>query len=327
VSPPLTVVTGAGGFIGGHLATALVKGGSRVRAFVRSNSRNDRGTLEWHDPKVVQEMEIVFGDLRDIESVRLALTGSDVVFHLGAQIAIPYSYINARNFFETNVVGTLNVAEAARAAGVGRVVHTSTSEVYGTAQTIPMTEHHPLEAQSPYAASKIGADKLMDSFFRAHGLPVTIVRPFNTYGPHQSARAVIPTIIIQALVGDTVRLGDLEPRRDLTFVDDTVAGFIAAAKVDAAVGRTIHLGTGRDVSIGTIAELVGELLGRRLVIELDETRLRPKLSEVERLVSNPQLAKELIGWQAEVDLQTGLAETARWIEANISRFRASEYAI
>src|SRR6266508_6694813 len=221
MSAEKALVTGAGGFIGGHLATTLVRAGHQVRAFVRYNSRNDRGTLDWHDQSVVRHMEVVFGDLRDAESVATAVAGVDVVYHLGAQIAIPYSYVNARDFFETNVLGTLNVAEAALRASVRRVIHVSTSEVYGNPRTVPITEDHPLQAQSPYAASKIGADQLMGSFYQSHGLPVTIVRPFNTYGPHQSARAVIPAIITQALVGDTVRLGDLEPRRDLTFVDDT----------------------------------------------------------------------------------------------------------
>src|SRR6266508_892806 len=229
MSAEKALVTGAGGFIGGHLATTLVRAGHQVRAFVRYNSRNDRGTLDWHDQSVVRHMEVVFGDLRDAESVAAAVAGVDVVFHLGAQIAIPYSYVNARDFFETNVLGTLNVAEAAVRFGVRRHVQVSSSEVYGTAQVVPMNEDHRLHAQSPYAASKIGADMLIDSFADSHDLPMTIVRPFNTYGPHQSARAVIPTIISQALTGSAIRLGDLDARRDLTYVSDTVAGFIAAA--------------------------------------------------------------------------------------------------
>ncbi|WP_131786262.1 GDP-mannose 4,6-dehydratase [Protofrankia symbiont of Coriaria ruscifolia] len=320
------VVTGAGGFIGGHLATALVRRGSHVRAFLRYNSRGDRGSLEWHDQHVVRDMEVIFGDLRDVESVGRAITGADVVFHLGAQIAIPYSYVNARDFFETNVLGTLNVAEAALRAGVRRVVHTSTSEVYGTARTVPMTEDHPLEAHSPYAASKIGGDKLMDAFFRSHRLPVTVLRPFNTYGPHQSTRAVTATIVTQALAGKTLLLGELDTRRDLTFVSDTVAGFIAAAESDAAVGRTVHLGTGNDVSVAELVAVVGELLGHRLAVEVDDTRLRPPLSEVRRLVSNPALAHELIGWNPKVDLGAGLSATIRWIESNMSRFRIGEYS-
>jgi dTDP-glucose 4,6-dehydratase len=320
------LVTGAGGFIGGHLATALVGAGRRVRAFLRYNSRNDRGTLEWHDQSTVGEMDVAFGDLRDAESVAAAVAGVQVVYHLGAQIGIPYSYINARDFFETNVLGTLNVAEAALREGVRRLVHVSTSEVYGTAQVVPMTEDHPLQAQSPYAASKIGADMLIESFARTHGLPTTIVRPFNTYGPHQSARAVIPTIITQALIGGPIRLGGLATRRDLTFVSDTVAGFVAAAASDKATGRTVQLGTGADVSVAEIVELVGELLGRHLEVEVEDARLRPPPSEVERLQSDPQLARQLIGWRPAVDLRTGLAATIEWIRSNSQRYRAGEYA-
>ncbi|KLL10409.1 SDR family NAD(P)-dependent oxidoreductase [Protofrankia coriariae] len=320
------LVTGAGGFIGGHLAAALVRGGSRVRAFLRYNSRGERGSLEWHDQHVVRDMEVLFGDLRDVESVQRAVSGADVVFHLGAQIAIPYSYVNARDFFETNVLGTLNVAEAALRAGVGRVVHTSTSEVYGTARTIPMTEEHPLTAQSPYAASKTGGDQLMGAFHRSHQLPVTVLRPFNTYGPHQSARAVTTTVITQALAGGTLRLGELDTRRDLTFVSDTVAGFLAAAESDAAVGRTVHLGTGHDVSVAELVTAVGDLLGRKLTVNVDETRLRPPHSEVARLVSNPALARELLGWAPRVDLDAGLTATIGWIKSNMSRFRVGEYS-
>lgn len=325
MSAESALVTGAGGFIGGHLATTLVGAGHRVHAFVRYNSRNDRGTLEWHDEPTVREMDVVFGDLRDAESVAAAVAGVDVVYHLGAQIAIPYSYVNARDFFETNVLGTLNVAEAALRVGVRRVVQVSTSEVYGTAQVVPMTENHALQAQSPYAASKIGADMLIESFARSHQLPMTIVRPFNTYGPHQSARAVIPTIITQALTGSAIRLGGLDARRDLTFVSDTVAGFISAAASAEAIGRTVQLGTGVDASVGEIVDLVGELLGRQLDIELDDARVRPAHSEVERLMSDPQLARQLIGWQPAVDLRVGLMATIEWIRSNSKRYRAGEY--
>lgn len=320
------LVTGAGGFIGGHLAVALVESGFRVRAFLRYNSRGARGTLDWHDRRVVEEMEVVFGDLRDVESVARAMEPVDVVFHLGAQVGIPYSYVNARDFVETNVIGTLNVGEAALRTGVRRVVSTSTSEVYGTAQSVPMREDHPLTAQSPYAASKIGADTLMDAFARSHGLPVTIVRPFNTYGPFQSARAVIPTIITQALSGGTVRLGTRDARRDLTFVSDTVAGFVAAAARDEAVGRTVHLGTGKDASVGEIVDLVADILGREVTVELDESRLRPPASEVERLLSSPELARRLIGWEPVVDLPSGLARTITWVESHLDHFRVGEYA-
>jgi NAD dependent epimerase/dehydratase len=321
------LVTGAGGFIGGHLTARLVAEGARVRALVRYNSRNERGWLEALEPAVQQEIDTMLGDLRDVESVARAIEGRDVVFHLGAQIAIPYSYVNPRDFVETNVTGTLNVATAARDAGVQRVVHTSTSEVYGSAQRVPIDEEHPLEPQSPYAASKLAADKLMDAFHRSFDLPATVVRPFNTYGPHQSARAIIPTIVSQALAGDTLRLGSLDPRRDLTFVSDTVAGFLAAALAPEAVGRTIQLGTGHDVSVGDIVDMVGEVLGKTLIVEQDPARVRPPKSEVQRLISSPRLAGELLGWRAEVDLREGLARTIEWITANQQRFRIDHYVI
>jgi dTDP-glucose 4,6-dehydratase len=321
------LVTGAAGFIGGHLVELLVREGADVRALCRYNSRNERGTLDWIDESVTAEVDVVLGDLRDVESVEQAVAGTEVVLHLGAQIAIPYSYLNARDFFETNVLGSLNVAQAALRHGVRRVVHTSTSEVYGTAQTVPITEDHPLEAQSPYSASKIGADKLMDSFHRSHDLPVTVLRPFNTFGPRQSARAVVPTIITQALAGDVLRLGALDPRRDLTFVEDTAAGFIAAARSEAANGRTIQLGTGEDVSVGQIVEKVGSILGKELTVETDEARIRPPQSEVQLLLSDPSLARELTGWTPTIGVDEGLARTIAWIEANTSRFRLGHYVI
>jgi NAD dependent epimerase/dehydratase len=321
------LVTGAGGFIGGHLVEQLVRDGARVRAMCRYNSRNDRGTIDWLEPEVSGEVEVVAGELRDVESVGAAVEGTEIVLHLGAQIAIPYSYVNPRDFVEVNALGTLNVAQAALRHSVQRVVHTSTSEVYGTAQTIPITEGHPLEPQSPYAASKVAADKLMDSFHRSFGLPVTVLRPFNTYGPRQSARAVVPTIIGQALEGSTLRLGALHPRRDLTFVQDTVAGFVAAASSEAAVGRTIHLGTDHDVSVGELVELVGELLGRELVVQTDPARVRPRKSEVQRLLASPALARELLEWEPRVDLRDGLARTIEWIERNVGRYRVGDYVI
>jgi NAD dependent epimerase/dehydratase len=286
----LVLVTGAGGFIGGHLVAELVRRGASVRALVHYNSRNERGTLDWLEPEVTADVDVVLGDLRDVESVQQAAERADTILHLGAQIAIPYSFVNPRDFFETNVLGTLNVAQAALRGGARRVIHTSTSEVYGSARTVPITLDHPIEPQSPYAASKVAADKLMDAWHRSYELPMTIVRPFNTYGPRQSARAVIPTIMSQALAGGTLRLGSLTPRRDLTFVEDTVAGMLAAADSDAAIGRTIQLGTGEDVAIGDIVELVGDILGRKLEVELDEARVRPAASEVERLISDPSLA-------------------------------------
>lgn len=321
------LVTGAGGFIGGHLVEMLVAAGASVTALVRYNSRNERGTLDWIARDVASEVEAVPGELRDIESVSRAVVGAEIVLHLGAQIAIPYSYVNPRDFFEVNVLGSLNVAQACLAAGVQRVVHTSTSEVYGSAQQVPITETHPLEPQSPYAASKLAADKLMDSWQRSFDLPVVVLRPFNTYGPRQSARAIIPTIISQALAGDTLRLGSLHPRRDLTFVRDTAAGILAAATVPDAVGQTIQLGTGEAVSVRQLVEMVGDVMGKELHPVLDEARVRPANSEVELLLSEPARARDMLGWEPRMALRDGLAETIDWVELNAARYRADEYVI
>jgi NAD dependent epimerase/dehydratase len=319
------LVTGGGGFIGGHLAVALSRAGARVRVLCRYNSRGDRGTLDWFGPADTEAIEVFHGDLRDPESVQRAMLGIEVAFHLGAQIAIPYSFENPRDFVETNVGGTLNVAQAALTAGAARVVHVSTSEVYGDAQTLPITDRHPLAPRSPYAASKVGADMLMLSFHHAFELPVVIARPFNTYGPHQSARAIVPTIATQAMRGPRVRLGRLEPRRDLTFVADTVAGLMAIAATPGSLGATLQLGSASDVSVGELVVLIGELLGRDLEVELDPARVRPGASEVPRLLCDHALTTSLTGWTPRVDLRTGVAETLGWLEANQSRFRHGEY--
>lgn len=321
------LVTGAGGFIGSHLVDRLVRDGASVRALVRYTSRGDRGALDWLDPTVLDGVEIVTGELRDVESVDRAVAGTEIVLHLGAQVAIPYSYVNPRDYSEVNVLGTLNVCQAALRHDVGRVVQTSTSEVYGTAQTVPITEQHPLEPQSPYAASKVAADKLVDSFHRSFDLPAVVLRPFNTYGPRQSARAVVPTIISQALAGDVVQLGSTDPRRDLTFAEDTVAGFVAAGTTPAVEGRTIQLGTDHDVSVGDLVVLVGEILGRELRVELDERRVRPEKSEVQRLVSSPALARELLGWTPRTTLRDGLEQTVDYIREHPERYRPEEYAV
>jgi dTDP-glucose 4,6-dehydratase len=318
-------VTGGGGFIGGHLAVALNRAGSRVRVLCRYSSRGDRGTLEWFDRGETDGIEVVHGDLRDPESVELALDGAEVVFHLGAQIAIPYSFVNPRDFFETNVGGTLNVAQAALRSGVRRVVHVSTSEVYGNAESMPITERHPLAPRSPYAASKVGADMLMDSFRASFGLPVAIARPFNAYGPHQSARAIVPTIAVQALSGSRLRLGLLDPRRDLTFVRDTVQGLLAIAIADGAVGRTLQIGSGTDVSVGELVQVIGELVGRELEVELDSERVRPAESEVARLVCDGSATTAVTGWRPSSDLRDGLALTLTWIEDHAHLFDAGEY--
>jgi NAD dependent epimerase/dehydratase len=261
----------------------------------------------------------------DRDSVRAAMTGTEVVFHLAALIAIPYSYQAPASYVRTNVNGTLNVLQAAHELGVGRVVHTSTSEVYGTARYVPIDEAHPLQGQSPYSASKIGADKMAEAFACSFEVPVVTVRPFNTFGPRQSARAVIPTIITQCLTGSTVRLGSLTPTRDLNFVSDTVDGFVKAAVAPNAVGQTINLGSGREISVGDLAKLIGELAGRPVVVECDPDRLRPTGSEVERLLADNRRAKELLDWSPTIGLEEGLRRTIAWVREHIERYRPGVY--
>ena len=321
------LVTGAGGFIGSHLVEALVARGFRVRAFVRYNGRGDPGLLRDLPSDMRAQIEIIFGDLRDSHAVHEATRGVDTIFHLGALIAIPYSYVHPRETVETNIIGTLNVLEAARAHGVRRVVHTSTSEVYGTARFVPITEEHPLQGQSPYSASKIGADKLVESFHLSFGVPTVTVRPFNTYGPRQSARAVIPTIITQALTRSVVRLGDLRPTRDLNYVSDTVAGFLAAAERDQAIGQAINLASNDEISIGELAEKIIALVGRQVTIDVDESRLRPETSEVFRLHGDNRLAHELLGWKPLVSLDEGLRRTIDWIAQHIDRYDPLHYQV
>ena len=323
----VALVTGAGGFIGSHLVEELVRRGTRVRAFVRYNARGDRGNLELLPSAVLDEVEIVAGDLRDGDTVERAAQGVGTIFHLGALIAIPYSYRSPRDTIETNILGTLSVLEAARKSGSARVVQTSTSEVYGTPATVPISETHPLQGQSPYAASKIGADQIADSYARSFGLPVAIVRPFNTYGPRQSTRAIVPTIISQALVGATLKLGSLTPTRDLNFVLDTVAGFISVAESERAVGEVINIGSGTETSIGDLVTIVGELVGHELVVEQDAQRLRPTRSEVQRLVADSSKAATLCGWRPTTSLREGLHQTIDWMRANLDRFRPEQYGV
>ena len=321
------LVTGAGGFIGSHLVEDLAKRRARVRAFVRYNSRGTRGFLDDLAPQVQEQVEVVAGDLRDANAVAEAMHGTTTVFHLGALIAIPYSYLHPREVVETNVLGTLNVLAAARQHGIERLVHTSTSEVYGTAQYVPIDEKHPLVGQSPYSASKIAADQLAESFHRSYELPVVTVRPFNTYGPRQSARAVIPSIIIQAINQDRIFLGATHPTRDLLYVKDTVRGFVELAGCDAAVGQVVNLGTGREVSVKELTEAIVKLVGRRVEIVFDATRLRPERSEVERLVADPRRAQELAGWEPRVTLEDGLKSTIDWISDHATLYRPREYAV
>jgi dTDP-glucose 4,6-dehydratase len=294
---------------------------------VRYNGRDDRGHLDRLGREIQEALEVHRGDLKDPEAVRKAVAGRELVFHLGALIAIPYSYENPLDVVQTNVMGTVHVLDACRAStALARLVVTSTSEVYGTAQYVPIDERHPLRGQSPYAASKIGADALAESYHRAFGLPVSILRPFNTFGPRQSARAVVPTIISQALTRPVVRLGSLSPRRDLTYVRDTVAGFVAIAGCDAAIGRAVNVGRGEDVSIGELVERVGVLLGRPLSVETDETRVRPAASEVGRLLASAAQAEEIMGWRPRYTLDQALAETIEWVRENPDYFRVDSYA-
>lgn len=319
------LVTGAGGFIPSHLTEALVREGANVRALVHYNSLGRWGWLDSSDLR--DSVEVIPGDLTDELSVRLAAEGVDVIFHLGALIAIPYSYQAPRSYVLTNVQGTLNVLEAARHLGTPRVVHTSTSEVYGTARYVPIDEKHPLQGQSPYSASKIGADKMAESYYLSFSTPVVTVRPFNTYGPRQSARAVIPTIITQCLTGGEVKLGNLTPTRDLNFVADTVRGFLLAGSKEGVEGKTINLGSGKEISVGELAVLIGELTGVDMKVISEANRLRPEKSEVERLLASNTLAKATLGWQPEVSLREGLTRTIEWMRGNLERYRPGVYNI
>ena len=319
------LVTGAGGFIGSHLVERLVEAGASVRAFVRYNSRADSGLLQMASPKTISSLELIGGDLRDFDAIRKAVDGCEFVFHLGALISIPYSYLHPAEVAESNLIGTLNVLLACRDLGVQRLIHTSTSEVYGTALTAKIDESHPLQGQSPYSASKIGADKLAESFYCAYELPVVTVRPFNTYGPRQSARAVIPTIITQAIARSRIRLGNTSTVRDFTYVDDTVNGFLCAAIAKDVNGGTFNLGTGEAISIGDLAETIIQKAGTHVKVEVDTARLRPKKSEVGRLLSDNSLARERLNWQPRVSLDTGLDKTILWVKENMDRFRVGIY--
>ncbi|HEX3086539.1 MAG TPA: SDR family NAD(P)-dependent oxidoreductase [Pyrinomonadaceae bacterium] len=320
------LVTGAGGFIGSHLVEQLVLLGARTRGFVRYNSAGSWGWLDQSEVK--KDVEVVLGDVRDRDSLERAFANVDVVFHLAALIAIPYSYEAPLSYVRTNVEGTVNVLQAALRHDVALVVHTSTSEVYGTARTIPISEEHPLQGQSPYSASKIGADKIAESFHLSFGLPVVTVRPFNTYGPRQSARAVIPTIITQALAGEPIKLGNVEPTRDLNYVKDTAAGFIKAAEHTQAAGKTFNLGAGREISIKDLALMILRLMNKEdLPLLTDDQRVRPPGSEVERLCANTEKAQAMLGWAPAVTLETGLTNTIEWIRENKERYRSSVYVV
>jgi NAD dependent epimerase/dehydratase len=319
------LVTGAGGFIGSHLVERLVVEGAKVRAFVRYNSRGDAGLLHHTSKEIVEQLQIVPGDIRDPDAIHDAVEDCIVVFHLGALISIPYSYLHPQEVVESNVMGTLNILKACSKMKVDRLIHTSTSEVYGSALSVPIDENHPLQGQSPYSASKIGADKLAESFYCAYNLPVVTVRPFNTYGPRQSARAVIPTIITQALTQTVIRIGNLETTRDFTFVNDTVDGFVKAAEVPGVEGKTMNLGTGSEIKIGALVEKILYLTGSSAHIEVDTVRLRPIKSEVQRLLSDNTLAGTLLGWTPRTSLDEGLNITVKWIKNNLHLYRIGSY--
>ena len=321
------LVTGAGGFIGSHLVDALLNEGADVAAFVHYNARNDWGMLEGRYNDTTPNLSVIAGDVTDALFVKKAVNEKEYVFHLAALIGIPYSYVAPESYINTNVKGTLNVMQACLDASVKRVVHTSTSEVYGTAQYTPIDEKHPLQGQSPYSASKIGGDKIAESFYCSFGLPVTTIRPFNTFGPRQSTRAVIPTIITQALTSDTIKLGSLTPVRDLTYVADTVQGFIRFAESTKTVGKTVNTGSGRGVTIGELAENILRRVNPNARIVCDETRVRPEKSEVMQLLCDNRSAKELAGWEPRVSLEEGLALTIDWMKEHLAAYKAGVYTV
>ncbi len=310
------LVTGAGGFIGSHLIERLIDLGADVKGFARYNSRNDWGLLEIIPPQKLDSLQIVSGDLQDFDAVFSAVRDVDVIFHLGSLISIPYSYIRPRDTIENNILSTLNILTAARDLGVEKVVHTSSSEVYGTALYVPIDEKHPLQGQSPYSASKIGADKIAESFYCSFDLPVATIRPFNTYGPRQSARAIIPTIITQAIEQEKIKLGSLFPTRDYTFVKDTVNGFIRTAESKSSIGEVINIGSNFEISMGDLAQRISSLLNKDIEITQDSSRVRPLKSEVKRLWCDNAKAKRLLGWEPQVSLDEGLKETIEWISEN-----------
>ena len=319
------LVTGAGGFIGSHLAERLAQLGARTRCFLRYTSQ---GSLGWLSASPLRsELEIIHGDIRDYESVFQAAKDVDVIFHLAALIGIPYSYHSPRSYVQTNIEGTLNVLEAARRHETERLICTSTSEVYGSALYVPIDENHPLQGQSPYSATKIGADKIAESYHLSFDLPVSIARPFNTYGPRQSSRAVIPTIITQALAQPSVKLGNMHTTRDFNFVSDIVEGFIAIAETPATIGKTLNIGSGTETSIRDLTDVIFELIGAKCPVEIDESRLRPEASEVDRLCASSLLLSELTTWRQKIALREGLTRTIEWIGQNLGTYSIGSYAI
>jgi len=319
------LITGAGGFIGSHLVEHLVRKGAIVRAFVRYNSRNNWGLLDLLPKDILDNLEIFLGDIQDPQIVKKAVKGSEIVFHLASLIAIPYSYIAPMSFVNTNVLGTLHIMEACLQEGVERVIHTSTSEVYGTAKYVPIDEDHPLQGQSPYSASKIGADKVAESYYYSFNLPVAIIRPFNTYGPRQSARAIIPTIITQLLTNNKLKLGNLSAKRDLNYIDDTVEGFLKVATVSKAIGETINIGSNTEISIEELAYKIMYIMNKKVPITIEETRKRPSDSEVWRLKADNRKAKKLLDWEPKFSLDNGLKHTIKWIKNHIDIYKSHIY--
>lgn len=322
------LVTGAGGFIGSHLVETLLERGADVRAFVKYNGRGDWGMLSDVSAESAKKIDVVMGNICDPFFVRTVVRGCDYVFHLAALIGIPYSYVAPADYVMTNIQGTLNVLEACRSEGIKRMIHTSTSETYGTAQYVPIDEKHPMQGQSPYSASKIGADRMVESYHRSFELPTVIIRPFNTFGPRQSARAFIPTVITQALTRDKIVMGSLEPVRDMTYVKDTAEGFIQAGLAEKTVGQEINLGVGCGETIGTMTKMILKLVGKETMpIEQDPSRIRPGKSEVMKLISDNSKAKELSGWTPRYTLEQGLSETIEWVRENLDRYRPDHYAV
>jgi NAD dependent epimerase/dehydratase len=320
------LITGAGGFIGSHLTERLFELGAKVRAFVRYTSRADEGFIKYFPEDLRKNMEIVYGDIRELETIVKAIDGVDIIFNLAALVGIPYSYIHPQEVIEANTIGTLNILMAARDAGIEKLVQTSTSEVYGTARYVPINEEHPKQPQSPYSASKIAADAIALSFYNSFELPVAVIRPFNTYGPRQSDRAVIPSIISQALVKDKLTLGNMTPTRDFTFVTDTAEGFIKVAESES-VGMEINIGTGKEISIEDLTKKIISLVGRDIVVEHDEERLRPAHSEVERLCADNTRARDLLGWSPKVSLTEGLKKTISFIKSNPDFYNPNKYRV
>ncbi len=321
------LVTGAGGFIGSHLVDELLRRGADVTAFVHYNARNDWGMLEGHYTDATPHLRVIAGDVTDAGFVKKAVVDKEVVFHLAALIGIPYSYVAPESYVNTNIKGTLNVMQACLDEKTRRIITTSTSEVYGTAQYTPIDENHPLQGQSPYSASKIGADKIAESFNLSFDLPVTTIRPFNTFGPRQSTRAVIPTIITQALTTNKIKLGSLTPIRDLTYVADTVSGFISLAESKKTVGRTVNTGSGRGVTIGELAEIIIKKVNPKVKIVCEQKRVRPEKSEVMQLLCDNRLANELAGWKPSYSLEDGLDLTIDWMKEHIASYKTGVYTV